>query len=1220
MKHKAYITLYIVITFLHQTVLAFNGHTVTEPPLTISIDHVDTISQTNTPIQVTVNITNTANTEISAQIQLSGLLEEMEAIGESDKKITIPSNNATSCTFTIQCSNKAYSALYPIHIFAEFENSNHTPKQIHAVRIIETQFSNNHNQISNNSNSTISLPFHGSASLLDINKSQVQYQYFNKPINNMPLGWKGSDPQSGTFIAIYNTSRPDFRRSLAIHPPWKNGIGTAFLKYFINLPETKPIKLSFANAIRDNSPTEPASDGVTFRVWVNNQAIFDKHTDSKTWQDHTIDLSSFAGQNITLKLESHPGPAHNTTCDTSYWAQPIITTGPAPKINSTAEWSAQRKLAADIIQHQNTTTKNTLAIPLKNNHLAAIVLGPNGIADASIAIGQPGKHVIFNGFNLEILNQKIASAHSGIRVTGIETTTENNTCIITHAISLNDLTTKLIAKITPSGSGLKISFYCPERLTDISLGTANQTADRIYYGHGYCIENPQPFQAGFGGHNLSTSHVGFDFSSGISLLTATDNPPDMLIVNPDTRTYALHTHMNATLTLVPSSINAFDAAIKYRPLYDKQPAPAFKRKAGRFVFDIWGGRYAEHTQTIQKMLNYGLTDTMLTLHVWQRWGYDYRLPDIYPPNPDFGSLQDMQQLSTLCRSNDIPWGLHDNYIDFYPDAQDYNYKYIAFTPDGSPIKAWINEGRDAQSYRWRPDQIQPFVERNLKPIKENIQPTHYFIDVFTSINMFDFYENDGTFHSSLETRKYWGQAFSWIRDYLGGSAIMTSEAGDDQLTGCIEGADCQFLSLSNELKRHNLFIKCKNWQRVPWYDTVLHDKFSLHGVGYSNRYQGGQSREHHGIESDDYISAEILTGHSLMIDLPAFGQGAIRKYYLAQDFIQSIATDTIKSVEFIDDNIHHQKVAWNSGGLVYVNRSDTDWNINNHILPPYGYIAENGPISTSIEKINDIIIEQSTNSSHFYVNARGYGSPTQLEITPTANRIETVSNNSFKLFVDWKVSHPGPKDAMVFIHFEPANNMDEDNIVFQGDFKPAISPDNWPESLTTGKDKTIYVPADIKEGLYNIYIGLWSPSKHIRYKLRGNDTGGSRYLLGTLDIQKSSDKISAITLNPINQVNPPTPWGNLTRTPVNFGPAQTSGAFRCEIAANKLCIIPLPELQPFEISLNLQNITGKPVSIANIYAITPQGKRLNDISYSSSDQWLSFTTQPDTFAYEIQLK
>ena len=74
--------------------------------------------------------------------------------------------------------------------------------------------------------------------------------------------------------------------------------GTVFVDYRIKLPSTTPIVLSFANAIRDVTPPEPPSDGVTFRVLVDGQVVFDRHTDSRVWVDGHADLSSLAGKEI----------------------------------------------------------------------------------------------------------------------------------------------------------------------------------------------------------------------------------------------------------------------------------------------------------------------------------------------------------------------------------------------------------------------------------------------------------------------------------------------------------------------------------------------------------------------------------------------------------------------------------------------------------------------------------------------------------------------------------------------------------------------------------------------------------------------------------------------------------------------------------------------------------------------------------------------------------
>ena len=159
---------------------------------------------------------------------------------------------------------------------------------------------------------------------------------------------------------------------------------------------------------------------------------------------------------------------------------------------------------------------------------------------------------------------------------------------ITHHLALGKQEFDLVADLWAEGGALRAKVECPQRITDLALGPADQTAPRVYYGHGYCIENPKAFIQRGGGHNLSTSHVGFEFEKGVSLLAACDNPPDSLEVDPAERLYALHTHDNSLLTFVPGVKGALDCAIRYRPLYDKQPAGGVQRKAGRFVFDIWG--------------------------------------------------------------------------------------------------------------------------------------------------------------------------------------------------------------------------------------------------------------------------------------------------------------------------------------------------------------------------------------------------------------------------------------------------------------------------------------------------------------------------------------------------------------------------------------------------------------------------------------------------------
>jgi hypothetical protein len=1194
---------------------AFNGHVATEGPLTVAIAPIDDASHYDTPQRVSVNVENKGDASLTVTLRMGGLVDEWRAVDEAQKQFTVGAKSQAQAVFEIACGKGAPSALWPVHIWADFAY-NGQPRTLHCVQIFKSEFPPEKSQAPAEFTTAV-VPPRGALPLLSVDNNRVVWNFFGEDPVAMPIGWRGSEERSRTSVGVGDTFRGARRRALQIHPPWYGKAGTVFVEYQVALPDTKPLALNFANAIRDNGPTEPPSDGVTFRVWAGDERLFERHTDAKTWLDASVDLSKFAGQTVLLRLESHPGPRNNTTCDSCFWAEPTIVAGEPPK-HLTAEqrdllgrqarlYLGSKAIVSDS-RRSDVGGKVFVFDKLPDDCKAAIVPGPNGIFDAAIAFGNGDRCVVFDGIGATVLDSRIGAA-SQVMVESVDYTRPS---AITHHLSMNGRGFDLVAMMQSDRGALRVRFECPERITDLAIGRADQKAPRVYYGHGYCVENPRAFRATHGGHDLSTSHVGFDFEKGVSLLMATDNPPDALEVSPDQNLYALHTHMNATLTFLPGLTGAFDCAIRYQRLYDKKPSPGLANKAGRFVFDIWGGRYAEIADTMQTMIDYGLTDSLLTLHVWQRWGYDYRLPDIYPPDPRYGTIEDMQKIARICNAHNIPWGLHDNYIDFYPDAEDYSYDHICYTADGRPVRAWFNEGRDAQSYRWRPDRFMPFLKRNLELIKRDLAPTHYFIDVFSSINMFDYYDKQGNFHSFLETRRCWGESFRWIQDYLG-NAVTTSEAGDDALVGYLDGADCQHLTLAPEPREFCLHVPCEDWQRVPWFDAVLHDRFSLHGVGYSPRYHLTEPDDAgNPLQSDDYITAEILTGHALMIDRGGFGPAAIRKYWLAQDFIRSIATDTIARVEFADNNIHRQIVTWRSGAKVYVNRGKDDWTVAGRMLPQYGCFAKNGPIECSIERIGGLIVEQSRGPSGDFYNARGHQPDSRLGLRPHIAGLEYLGGRRFRLAVDWDVNRTPSRSLSIFLHFTSDQASRRDRIAFQGDQNPPVPMNQWSGRLTTGADRTITIPNDCRPGRYTIGIGVWDPATGRRYPLIGNDDGSTRYTLGTLIVEGDENGITNIKVekHPLTPIPPSR--RNLNNTPVDFGPITTAGALRCQSKHNALILTPLPCQEPFEITLQER-------SVNNITAIDAADKPTRVVPFEVQNNTITFRTDRQDFAYRLTL-
>jgi len=1167
---------FILALVFCSSVSAFNGHRVTEGPLTLAIGDIATVTSFDAPQPINVTLSNSSGTPLDVALELKGLVDDCRAVGETKRRVTVPAKGNVVAEFRFACGRGTYSSLYPVHVEARFGGVT-----AHAVQIFSAEFPR---EAKSAEFSVNNVPASGAFVLANLKTHRVAWSYIGGPLVHLPVGWSGSDATSAASFSRGSMTRGgETRQALHMHPAYRPRAGTVFAEYRLKLPSAKPIRLSFYSAIRDHGPKEGKSDGVTFRVWVSDEKLFERHTDSKTWLPGAADLSAFAGKEILLKLESHPGPKNNTSCDSCYWGDPVIFVGSPPKVLADAEkqelFASALKLLAG-----GKTSDHSFVFNLDGGCRAAVVLGPNGITDGVIGFGDGERNVLCNGLQIAVNDQP---------VTGFPA--------IGRGVTLRYKNHKLTVRIWAEGSALRIKVESPERITSLGAGAFDQKAARVYYGHGYCIVEPEAFRAGAGGHNLATSHVACDFERGISLLTATDTPPDAFVVNPATRIYQLLTHPDATLTFVPSFAGAFDCALKYRPLSDKHAAPGVARKAGRFVFDLWGGRYADDAAKLTRCFDYGLTNSLVIMHNWQRWGYDYRLPDIFPPQPGPGTLEELRELGRVCTARGALWGLHDNYIDFYPDATDFSYDHITFGTDGKPRRAWLNEGREAQSYQFRPDHVMPFLKRNLDLIVPALKPTASFVDVFTSMSSFDFYDRHGKLHPKRETQRCWGEAFALIGRRCGPTS---SEAGGDHLIGWLDGADCQFLQLGTKSERFHNVIACRDWSRVPWFDAVNHTRFSLHGVGYSDRYQGGLSREEHGIESDDYLTTELLTGHALMIDLNGFTRGAVRKHWLAQDFIESIARDEIANVEYAGGDIHRLIVTWKSGARVCVNRGESDWIVAGHTLPQYGYFAKNGAIESSIERFGNAIAEQSRAKGKFYVNSRVFNPGAPLAITPRAERVEYLSDRKFRLVVNWNARQPAPKDFGVFYHFSRTTPHRRALTEFTGSGNPKPATSQWHGNVLTGTNWTINIPADMPLGEYEILVGLSDgKNRGARQRLLGDEDSRRRYHIGKLIVGADSVRLE----KPVQEFVPSTRW--LANTaPVDFCVAKTDGAFRCETVGDKLIVTPLPDGEDFTVRLPLDRVSA---------VTTTAGQ---PVPFKLDRHELTFTVAKMNFAYRVQLK
>ena len=462
---------------------------------------------------------------------------------------------------------------------------------------------------------------------------------------------------------------------------------------------------------------------------------------------------------------------------------------------------------------------------------AGVSRGAHGLADGVLAFTDGEKSVSYRGFSVAV--ETSGAGHAPEPQADI--CVENGTLRIKWSMP----------GATRDAQGFP-------RIAKIAVGPSSEKPFRVYFGFGNVVERPRSFTVHAGGFDLSTRHVGADYENGLSVVQAVDVPPDRLEVDGERKLFSLVAHHDALFTFVPSSKGSFEAARRFRAVSGYRRSPGHDRLGARMCLDEWGGSYAETARKIGLASKYGLTDSVFVKHVWQRWGYDYRLPEIYPPEGDAGAFGEMRE---ACRRAGILFCPHDNYTDIYPDADGFSYDLVVFNLDGTPQKAWYNSHRHALSYRWAPHAFHPWCLRNARLLKEGYDPDGVFIDVLTAHGPFDYLDRKGGFHPKSETSASWGRGFDMYRRGFGRDDIIClSEAGQDHLVGCADGGQSDHFGAAKIARGW----KFADAERTPWHDIVTHGYYVLFAGGLGGRYQedswhGGGDPELHGYASDDYL-------------------------------------------------------------------------------------------------------------------------------------------------------------------------------------------------------------------------------------------------------------------------------------------------------------------------------------------------------------------------------
>jgi hypothetical protein len=1151
----------VLLGLIATSTRAFNEPVDTAGPLTVRIEGPEVVAAINVPQTIQVKLENRANVPLAGALAI-GVIDHWRAEPTGAVPFSVKGKGKAQYTFRVTAGAGTVTALYPIHAWARFR-CEAGELTAHPILVLQTQLPP----------PKAGLPWKpleitagASLKLWQTPIHRTTVAVFGQRPQVLPVGWLGTEPRTRAHCEIGPQTLSDGCRN-AIHmtPPYAVGAGTIFTEYPVRLPRCKPLRLEWANAIADRPGGH--SDGVTFRVRVApldapegslGKIVWQEHLLDSRWRAAEVDLGGWAGKAVRLQLESHPGPKNNTAWDFSLWAEPTLTAGSPP--------------AASVFAPK----ANSPSIELGQIHCGRVTYavrlwpGRRGLLDAAVGFDDGPRRLCFQGFQICVLGTPLEDPRSPIRLRTATVETSKQGYQVRHQFRGSADAFDVVGHLYVEDNILRASFRLENgpspqpwrvvRLEALAVGSWNQTARQIYAGVGNVVRDPLSFQLPFNGFHLPTSFVGFDFAAGPSLVQGSDVPPEMLDVRPAERHYSLQVPHAATLSFIPAP-NVWEGVKLWRAGNGLHAADGVARAAGRFVFDLWYDRFPDGARRLQKAFQYGLTDSLVVWHNWQRWGVgDYRLPESWPPSPRYGTLAELQQLIGICKNVDVPFAPHDNYFDFYPDAAGFSYDHrIAFQARGEPRKGWLNKGRKAQAYVYRADQIEPFLQGNLKLVKENLAPTAYFIDVWSNVPPYDYWTVDGQFFSRVYTRDTIRREFAWIRDYLGGHAPQISESGHDQFIGWLDGGQVSHLRVGKRLPgKHGglvLEIPCADAERIPWFDAAHHDRFVLQGEGYPFRYEGGLDPEEHGIFSDDYVAGEVLTGHSAMVP-DAFDRDVVRKYWLLHGLSRALALRTIEQVEFVDGDLHRQRVQWSGGGQVWVNRGQKPWHVQGEDLPQYGFLARlptaQGTVETSIAFREGLIVETARTADELYVNGRAMVRP-RLPVRLCVEGIRRLEPWHYELNLRWKIDGPMPAGYRPFLYYVDGGG----EVLSRVGLQPAEFAASRPGTITARAQ--LRIPDQHRNRHdFELRYEMRRSGDPLRPPLAGSVDGTPLIRAGTIHVEGPEEQ-GATWSDYHGPADPTAARQNPHAKTVDFGAVATAGGCRLSRQGQSLIITPLPQ-------------------------------------------------------------
>jgi hypothetical protein len=248
-----------LLVLLLAPALAYNPPVDSAGPLTIRIDGPQEMTRTGVATPVKVVLQNSAADSLRGRLSVT-VIDHWTVAPDAPVEFQVDAHGSREYSFTVTAAPGSYNAIYPIHAFA---------LAAHAVLLVKTNFPDAPVAKPPMPWMPAELAPNSEFALWRTPVHRATLQVFGKPARTMPVEWSGADPDTHANVQFGGSfKRGETREGITMHEPYAHGAGTVLVEYLLVLPHTTPIKLKFANAMRDDPPGQTPGDGVTFRVRV----------------------------------------------------------------------------------------------------------------------------------------------------------------------------------------------------------------------------------------------------------------------------------------------------------------------------------------------------------------------------------------------------------------------------------------------------------------------------------------------------------------------------------------------------------------------------------------------------------------------------------------------------------------------------------------------------------------------------------------------------------------------------------------------------------------------------------------------------------------------------------------------------------------------------------------------------------------------------------------